>query len=110
MRPCTWLRRRRASTRDVTLPRYYQMAGWLGQTAPSEGGKPMVRSSLRTALTLSALWWLAPTLLADDKEKTAADLGKPKAGAAVEKAAQDTLAQFDKGDPGWKVRMEAWVR
>jgi hypothetical protein len=48
--------------------------------------------------------------LADDKEKTAADLGKPGASAAAEKGARDALAQFDKGDPGWKVRMEAWVR
>ncbi|MBI1913722.1 MAG: HEAT repeat domain-containing protein [Planctomycetes bacterium] len=28
----------------------------------------------------------------------------------MEKAARETLAQFDKGDPGWKVRMEALVR
>jgi hypothetical protein len=29
---------------------------------------------------------------------------------AAEKAARDALAQLDKGDPDWKVRMEAWVR
>src|SRR5437773_6401083 len=34
----------------------------------------------------------------------------PGASPAEEKAARDTLAQFDKGDPGWKVRMEIWVR
>jgi hypothetical protein len=70
----------------------------------------MVRLSLRTALTLSALWWLGLPLLADDKEQTAGDLGKPGASAAAEKATRDVLAQFDKGDHGWKVRMEAWVR
>jgi hypothetical protein len=43
-------------------------------------------------------------------DKTAGDLGKPGAIAAAEKAARDTLAQFDEGDAGWKVRMEAWVR
>ncbi len=69
----------------------------------------MVRSSLRTALTLSALGWLALPVLADDKEQTAAELGKPWAGAAAEKAARDILDRFDKGDPGWQVRMEAWV-
>jgi hypothetical protein len=70
----------------------------------------MVRSSLRTALALSALWWLAPPLVAEDKAKTASGLGKPGASAAAEKAVRDVLAQFDKGDPGWKVRMEAWAR
>src|SRR5262245_5596822 len=70
----------------------------------------MVRSSLRADLTLSALWWLAPPLVADDKAKTTSDLGKPGASAAAEKAARDALAQLDKGDPGWKVRMESWVR
>jgi hypothetical protein len=48
--------------------------------------------------------------LADDKEKTSGDLGKPRASAAAEKAARDTLAQIARGDPGWKARMEALVR
>jgi hypothetical protein len=62
----------------------------------------VVRSSLRTALALSALWWLAPPLLAGEP-------GKPGASAAAEQAARDALAQFSKGDPGWKVRMGALV-
>jgi HEAT repeat protein len=70
----------------------------------------MARSSLRTALTFIALWWLASSLLADDKEKTSGGLGKPRARAAAEKAVRDTLAQIAKGDPGWKVRMAALVR
>jgi HEAT repeat protein len=69
----------------------------------------MARLSLRTTLALSAFAWLAPPLLADDKGKTAADLGKPGAGAVAGKAARDALARFDKGDPGWRVRMEALV-
>jgi hypothetical protein len=48
--------------------------------------------------------------LADDKEKRSGDLRKPRASAAAEKAARDTLAQIARGDPGWKVRMEALVR
>jgi len=65
----------------------------------------MLRSSLRTALTLSALWLLAPPLLGNGKTQAAGEHGKPGA----EKAARDVLAKFDKGDPGWHVRMAALV-
>src|SRR5262245_2028997 len=70
----------------------------------------MVRSLLRTALTLSALYWLAPASLADCEEKTAADIRKPGANAFVKQEARDALARFGKNDTSWKVRMEAWVR
>ena len=69
----------------------------------------MVRSSLRMALTLSALWWLAPPLVAEDKPKTTSDLGKPGASAAAEKAVRDALAPIAQADPGWKVRVETLV-
>src|SRR5262249_46342351 len=70
---------------------------------------PMGSSSLRTALVVCGLWWLASPLGGDDKEKASAD-GKPRASAAAGKAARDTLAQIANADPGWKVRMEALVR
>jgi hypothetical protein len=41
---------------------------------------------------------LAGSRAADDKA------GSP---TAAENAARSTLARFDKGDPGWKVRMES---
>lgn len=67
----------------------------------------MFRLSLVIALTLGALW-LAPSSLAQDKEKTAG-LGAPDTSAPAEKLTRETLARFDKGDPGWKVRMESLV-
>jgi len=69
----------------------------------------MESSSLRTAVAVCGLWWLASPLLGADKEKASAD-GKRSASAAVEKAARDTLARIANADPGWKVRMEALVR
>ncbi|MBI1913720.1 MAG: hypothetical protein HYS12_03040 [Planctomycetes bacterium] len=60
-------------------------------------------------VTLSALWLaslLAMPLRAVGQEKGA----KNTAPAAAEKAARAALASFDKSDPGWKARMEAWVR
>src|SRR5262245_37166825 len=55
----------------------------------------------RTWLTLTLLPLLSMPLPADDKAKKADQ---------VEKAVRDTLAKSAKGDPGWKVRMEALVR
>src|SRR5262249_56361555 len=53
-------------------------------------------------LTLSAVWLLAPPLLAQGHE--------PGASTSARKTAcRDALAKFDKGDPGWKVRMQAMV-
>jgi hypothetical protein len=61
----------------------------------------MSRSSLSIAGTLCALCFLGPALLADDKDE-------PQNRAGVEKTARE-ISKFDKGDPGWKVRMEALV-
>src|SRR5262245_6991857 len=69
----------------------------------------MVRSTLRTALTLSALWWLAPPLVAADKPKTTDNLEGPGARAAAKKAVRNALAPFAEADPGWKVRVRALV-
>src|SRR5262249_19418002 len=46
-----------------------------------------------------------PALSADDKETP-----RTKERAAAEKEARQIVARFDKGEPGWKVRMEALVR
>ncbi len=70
----------------------------------------MVRSSLRTILTVSAFWWLASPLVAGDKAKRTDDLGRPRATAADEDTFRRVLAQLDSGDAGWKARMEVWVR
>jgi hypothetical protein len=51
-------------------------------------------------LVLPFVLLLAGPLPADDRAG---------ATAAAEKAARNTLARFDKGDPGWKVRMESLV-
>jgi HEAT repeat protein len=37
-------------------------------------------------------------------------LADNKDGAAPRQVVRDVLAQFDKGDPGWKARMEALIR
>src|SRR5688572_29622173 len=52
----------------------------------------VIRSVVALALTLS----FADTAVAGDK-------------AAAEKVARDVVAKFEKGDPGWKVRMGALV-
>jgi hypothetical protein len=64
----------------------------------------MPRLPLRTCLTV-ALALLCPSALsANDREP-------PRTKErAVEKEARQIVARFDKGDPGWKVRMEALVR
>src|SRR5262245_27071688 len=52
------------------------------------------------ALTLTGLFAAAGQEQATKKDSPSAE----------EKAARDTLAQFAKGNPGWKVRMEGWGR
>src|SRR5262245_20414073 len=63
--------------------------------------RPPVRTCLAVALALlcSTAW-------------SANDQATPptKEPAAAEKEARPIVARFDKGDPGWKVRMEALVR
>jgi HEAT repeat protein len=65
----------------------------------------MPRLSLRTCLTLALALLCCTALSAADKEPP-----RTKDRAAVEKEARQIVARFDKGDPGWKVRMEALVR
>ena len=60
----------------------------------------MLRSLARTVLVPAFVLLFAVPLPADDQAG---------ATAAAEKAARAALARFDKGDPGWKVRMEALV-
>ena len=63
--------------------------------------RPPVRTGLAAALALLC----ATALSASDKETPG-----PKERAAAEKQARQIVARFDKGDPGWKARMEALVR
>jgi hypothetical protein len=65
----------------------------------------MPRLPLRTGLTV-ALALLAPTALSASDQKPPGTSGR----AAAQKEARQLVARFDKGDPGWKVRMEALVR
>src|SRR5262245_30607247 len=60
----------------------------------------MLRSLGPTLLILTIVLPLAGSVSADDKAGST---------AAAEQAARNTLARFDKGDPGWKVRMESLV-
>jgi HEAT repeat protein len=75
----------------------------------------MARRLIQTLLTLAlALTFVVPGWANEQKETTgqADDLGptiKGGLGTPKEKAVQATLAKFDKGDPGWKVRMESLV-
>jgi hypothetical protein len=69
----------------------------------------MFRSSLRTAWTLSALWLLALPLVGNGQTPAARERGKPAVSAGAAEGARDVLAKFDKGDPGWQVRMTALV-
>jgi HEAT repeat protein len=48
--------------------------------------------------------------LADNQAATAGQPEKPGAGDAANQVARDILAQFDKGDPGWKARLEGLTR
>ena len=64
-------------------------------------GKRYPQAAVIAALSL----FCSAALPAGDKETTT-----PNARAAAEKEARQIVARFDKGDPGWKVRMEALVR
>jgi hypothetical protein len=64
----------------------------------------MRRLQLRTCLTV-ALALFCPTPLPANDQGT-----PPTREPAAEKEARQIVAQFDKGDPGWKVRMGALVR
>jgi hypothetical protein len=68
-----------------------------------------LRLSLPTALMLSALGMPAWPLSARGQEKPAGAHAAPGASALTEKAARDVLAKFEKGDPGWQVRMASLV-
>jgi hypothetical protein len=52
---------------------------------------------------------LAVPLWGDGKTHSAGEPDKPGVSAQAKKAARDVLARFDKGDPGWQVRMAALV-
>jgi HEAT repeat protein len=73
---------------------------------------PRHHSRIWTPLILTLL---VPGFLpaADTAQNTRKD-EKPalveKVAAAAQKIAQEVLAQFDKGDPGWKVRLESLIR
>jgi hypothetical protein len=75
----------------------------------------MTRRLIQTLLTLAlALTLVVPGWTNEQKEKGGqADKIGPATqgglGALREKAVQATLTKFDKGDPGWKVRMESLV-
>jgi HEAT repeat protein len=58
-------------------------------------------SPVRTVWMLALALLFAGPLLADEKSASTAE---------AQKTVRATLAKFDKGDPGWKVRMEALVR
>jgi hypothetical protein len=60
----------------------------------------MLRRSLPTALALCALGMSALPLSAS---------GTSRASTAAQQTARDALAKFDKGEPGWRVRMTALV-
>ncbi len=65
--------------------------------------------SLRTVLIFSAILLFAASSWAFAQEATGQP-GKPGAGATAAQVARDILARFDKGDPGWKTRMEGLIK
>jgi len=65
----------------------------------------MLRLKVRTCLT-AALALLCPLPLPANDKGT----HETSERAAAAKEARQIVARFDKGDPGWKVRMEALVR
>jgi hypothetical protein len=58
-------------------------------------------SPLRSLWMFTLVLLFAAALSADEQVDSA---------AAGQKTVREILAKFDKGDPGWKLRMEAWVR
>jgi HEAT repeat protein len=65
----------------------------------------MPREPLRTCLAVALALLCCTALSAADTETP-----RTKDRAAAEKEARQIVARFDKGDPGWKVRLEALVR
>jgi len=65
----------------------------------------MPRPPVRTCLAVALALLCSTALSASHKETPGA-----KERAAAEKEARQLVARFDKGDPGWKVRVEALVR
>jgi HEAT repeat protein len=65
----------------------------------------MPRPPVRTGLAVALALLCSTALSANDKATP-----PTKEPAAAEKEARQIVARFDKGDPGWKVRMEALVR
>jgi hypothetical protein len=65
----------------------------------------MSRWPTRASGTLTLALLLAAPARGSEGKATAAE-----AGGAATKAARAVLARFDKGDPGWKVRMESLAR
>src|SRR5262245_20622761 len=63
----------------------------------------MSRPFLRIVLILHGIVLFPATSGAGQPEK-------PEAGAAAGQVARDVLAKFDKGDPGWKPRLEGLIR
>ena len=74
----------------------------LGRQQRPNGEQLMLRLSIRAVLSLSLIWLLPPSLLANDKEN--ANI------ATVEQEARDILGKFETGNTDWKVRMEGLVR
>jgi HEAT repeat protein len=66
----------------------------------------MPRLQVRTCLTVALTLFGAAPLAAQDRGSSRTREG----AAAVEKEARQIVAQFDRGDPGWKVRMGALIR
>ncbi len=69
----------------------------------------MLMRSLRIGLILPAILLFMPSSWAEAQEATG-QLGKPGADATATQVARDILAQFAKGDPGWKTRLEGLIR
>src|SRR5262245_50499065 len=64
---------------------------------------PMISRPARTAPALAVVLLFTANSAATQPDK-------PGAGEQAAQTARDALARFDKGDPGWKVRMECLVR
>src|SRR5262245_58701960 len=70
----------------------------------------MLPRSRRIVLTLTIVLLFALTYWADNRAATTTQPSQPGAGTAARQVARDILAQFDKGDPGWKARLEGLIR
>jgi hypothetical protein len=70
----------------------------------------MLRRSLRIVWTVPVVLLFTATSSADGQQATAGPPDKPAAGAAAEQVARDIFTKFDKGDPGWKARVEGLIQ